>query len=305
MARAEREKVQLENARRECADRSLLVGGRFLVQRLIGKGGMGVVFEAEEVTTGKRFALKVLRVGSRLDPQISERFVQESLTCALLHHPNIVRAFGAFNDAREGPVLVLELLEGESLDRYLGRCSQLPVERVLRIAIQIAAGLAAAHQRGVVHRDLKPANVFLEHTTNVDEPSVKVLDFGIALLREHSHPKTRDTGENATLGTLEYMAPEQLTDPHGADERADVYSLGMTIYEMLAGKPAFSSRSQAHLWHKILFERAESIAEHRKEVLPDLASVIDCSIHKRPDQRFQTMADFAEALNSAFVAEIA
>ncbi|HMJ14315.1 MAG TPA: serine/threonine-protein kinase, partial [Polyangiaceae bacterium] len=163
-----------------------VLGHRYEIESLLGRGGMGSVFAARETNTGERVALKILRDYARFDPQILDRFLQESLACALIQHPNVVRALGAFHDDVEGPVLVLELLEGENLAEHIERCGALPVERALQIALQIVEGISAAHARGIIHRDLKPANVFLQAGAAAHDLQVRVLDFGIALLREQN-----------------------------------------------------------------------------------------------------------------------
>jgi serine/threonine-protein kinase len=219
-----------------------VLGRRYEIESLLGRGGMGAVFAARETTTGERVALKILRDYARFDPQILERFLQESLASALIQHPNVVRALGAFHDDVEGPVLVLELLEGENLAEHIERCGALPAGRALQIALQIAEGISAAHARGVIHRDLKPANVFLQAGRAARDIDVRVLDFGISLLREFGQ-----SSNAVLLGTLSYMAPEQLQSAKTADERTDVYSLGMTLYEMLAGRTASQETSASEL----------------------------------------------------------
>jgi serine/threonine-protein kinase len=266
-------------------------GGRYEIESLLGRGGMGAVFAARETTTGERVALKILRDYARFDPQILERFLQESLASAMIQHPNVVRALGAFHDDVEGPVLVLELLEGENLAEHIDRCGALPAQRALQIALQIAEGISAAHARGVIHRDLKPANVFLQAGQAARDINVRVLDFGISLLREFGQ-----SSNAVLLGTLCYMAPEQLQSAKTPDERTDVYSLGMTLYEMLAGRTPFQETSASELLHEILFSPVPPLAERCPEVEKAVSEVVGRSVQRDPEQRYQSMQEFRAAL---------
>ncbi len=269
-----------------------VLGGRFEIESLLGRGGMGAVFAARETATGERVALKILRDYARFDPQILERFLQESLASALIQHPNVVRALGAFHDEVEGPVLVLELLQGENLAEHIERCGALPVDRALQIALQIAEGISAAHARGVIHRDLKPANVFLQAGHAARDVRVRVLDFGVSLLREFGQVPS-----NAVLlGTLSYMAPEQLQSAKTADERTDVYSLGMTLYEMLAGRTPFQETSASELLHEILFSPVPPLSEHCPVLGHAVADVVGRAVQRDPAQRYQSMQEFRAAL---------
>jgi eukaryotic-like serine/threonine-protein kinase len=269
-----------------------IIGARYEVERLLGRGGMGAVFAAREIATGQRVAVKLLRDYARYDVHTLDRFLQESLASALIHHPNVVRALGAFHDEREGPVLILEHLEGENLAQYIARSGRIPVKKALSIAIQIASGISAAHARGVIHRDLKPANIFLQTETSQPNPCVRVLDFGIALLREYRQA----ANDEVMLGTLNYMAPEQLRDGNAADERTDVYSLGMTTYEMLAGRIPFEVTHQEALLNEILFSRVPALSERCPELTEDITAVVDRSLCQDPNQRYQTMIEFREVL---------
>ena len=269
-----------------------VLGARYEIESLLGRGGMGSVFAARELATGERVALKILRDYARFDPQILDRFLQESLASALIQHPNVVRALGAFHDDVEGPVLVLELLHGENLAEHIERCGALPVDRALQIALQIAEGISAAHARGVIHRDLKPANVFLQAGQAARDVRVRVLDFGVSLLREFGQVPS-----NAVLlGTLSYMAPEQLQSAKTADERTDVYSLGMTLYEMLAGKTPFQETSASELLHEILFSPVPQLSEHCPALGRAVAEVVGRAVQRDPAMRYQSMQEFRAAL---------
>src|SRR5688500_13931959 len=230
-----------------------VVAETYQVTRLLGRGGMGSVWEANHLRLpGKRVAIKVLNTDASADPEALLRFRREAEIASRLGHPNIVEVHD-FNALPDGtPYLVLEYLAGESLARRLER-SNLSLDETFSIIRQVASALAAAHREGIIHRDLKPPNVFLV-PTDVDGVMVeraKVLDFGISKIRGSTTVQTQDT---AILGTPQYMAPEQATGNHAAvDARTDVFALGVMIYEMLSGQPAFDGASIPEVVFKVVY----------------------------------------------------
>jgi len=208
--------------------------GEYSVLRLVGEGGMGRVYEAEERLTKRRVALKVLRPELVKDEDGRRMFLSEMQILASLEHPNVVRSLASLEEDGQ-LVLVLEFLEGKTLRALLNE-RDLAWSEAVDIAAQIASALSAAHQTPIVHRDLKPENVMV-----LGDGVVKVMDFGIAKVLEHAQGKSTQS-----LGTLQYMSPEQI-DATSIDGRTDLYALGLLMYEMLAGKPPFRSASPREL----------------------------------------------------------
>jgi Protein kinase domain len=211
---------------------------RFLVEDKIGEGGFGAVFRGKQIATGREVALKILHPHNVADETIVARFRREAEACSKLRDPHTVTTYD-FDETPDGILyLAMELLRGQSLHQVQKSEGPLPYERVLRILDQVAASLAEAHANGIVHRDMKPENVFIE--TREGEDHVKVLDFGIAKVVSDEKPVPALTAVGQTLGTLEFMSPEQLRGQK-LDGRADLYALGMMAYEMLTGHLPFTS----------------------------------------------------------------
>jgi hypothetical protein len=211
---------------------------RFLVEDKIGEGGFGAVFRGKQIATGREVALKILHPHNVADETIVARFRREAEACSKLRDPHTVTTYD-FDETPDGILyLAMELLRGQSLHQVQKSEGPLPYERVLRILDQVAASLAEAHANGIVHRDMKPENVFIE--TREGEDHVKVLDFGIAKVVSDEKSVPALTAVGQTLGTLEFMSPEQLRGQK-LDGRADLYALGMMAYEMLTGHLPFTS----------------------------------------------------------------
>jgi hypothetical protein len=211
---------------------------RFLVEDKIGEGGFGAVFRGKQIATGREVALKILHPHNVADETIVARFRREAEACSKLRDPHTVTTYD-FDETPDGILyLAMELLRGQSLHQVQKTDGPLPYARVLRILDQVAASLAEAHANGIVHRDMKPENVFIE--TREGEDHVKVLDFGIAKVVSDEKPMPALTAVGQTLGTLEFMSPEQLRGQK-LDGRADLYALGMMAYEMLTGSLPFKA----------------------------------------------------------------
>jgi serine/threonine-protein kinase len=272
-----------------------VVAETYQVTRLLGRGGMGSVWEANHLRLpGKRVAIKVLHTDAASDQESLARFRREAEIATRLGHPNIVEVHD-FNTLADGhPYLVLELLLGESLDARMRRGPIAP-EQVVRIAGQIAAALAAAHRAGVVHRDLKPQNVFLvPREDEVGGDLVKVLDFGISKIRGSQTVKTQDS---TILGTPQYMAPEQATGNHAAvDERTDVFALGAIVYEMLAGRPAFTGQNIPEVVYKVVYEPPAPLASVAPGIAPRVVQAVERALAKKQEERTTDVAAFIEQL---------
>ena len=267
---------------------------RYRVVRLIGQGGMGAVYEAEHRIMQRPVALKVINRAYTAQPGTVERFRREVRAAARLSHPNIVTTYDA-EDACGSLFLVMEYVEGVSLARLIKERSPLPVAEACAYIRQAALGLQHAHERGMVHRDVKPDNLILVASPNASEPGVvKVLDFGLAALTAERGEGL--TEENVVMRTPEFMAPEQAEDPRKADIRADVYSLGCTLYFLLTGKVPYPASTRLL---RILAHREQpvpSIRQARPEVSAELARVLERMLAKKPADRYATPGEVAAAL---------
>jgi Tol biopolymer transport system component len=264
---------------------------------LLGSGGMGEVYRARDPVLKRDVAIKVLPSFVSQDPDRLRRFEQEAQAAAALNHPNIlaVHRFGTFEGA---PYLVSELLEGETLRQQLER-GPLPVRKAIDYGVQIAHGLAAAHDKGIVHRDLKPENLFVTRNGRI-----KILDFGLAKLmqpetdRDGSEPtQARGTDPGMVLGTVGYMAPEQVRGK-AVDHRADIFAFGAILYEMLAGKRAFQRPTSADTMSAILNEDPPGISQIARTTPPGLQRIVHRCLEKNPEQRFQSASDLGFALEA-------
>ena len=220
--------------------------GQYQLVRLLGEGGMGIVYEAVQADLGRRVAIKVLRAEYAAHPQVARRFRNEARAVHIVRHPGLVDIYelGCLDEG--GAFIVMEYLEGEPLGRRLHRMGAMALRDAIRVARQIASPLAAAHARAVVHRDLKPENVMIVADPEVPGGErIKVLDFGIAkLLDDQSglQPEAR-TRTGMVIGTPRYMAPEQCHGGGAVNAAVDVYALGVVLFEMLAGRRPFPNAS--------------------------------------------------------------
>jgi serine/threonine protein kinase len=276
-----------------------VVAETFQVTRLLGRGGMGSVWEASHLRLpGKKVAIKVLHADVAADQEALARFRREAEIATRLGHPNIVEVHD-FNSLPGGkPYLVLELLIGESLDSRLRR-APVSLDDAMRIAGQIGAALAAAHRQEVIHRDLKPQNVFLvrpraDETDASAGEIVKVLDFGISKIRGSQTVKTLDS---TILGTPQYMSPEQATGNHAAvDARTDIFALGSIVYEMLAGRPAFTGQSIPEVVFKVVYEEPTPLADLVPGLPPRVAEAVGRALAKKQEDRFPDVVSFVEQM---------
>ncbi len=275
-----------------------LIGGRYRLIGRIGKGGMGIVYEAEHVGLDKRVAVKFLLDKFTDDREVVERFHREARTASRIGHANIIDVtdVGTTDDGR--PFLVMELLAGQDLARVISEGGPMPAARAVHITRQLLQGLDAAHAKGIVHRDMKPENVFLVHRGE-DPDFVKVMDFGISKLIAANESKVRLTATGAVIGTPIYMAPEQVMAQTELDQRVDLYAVGVMLFELLAGRPPFIANSYLGLVTQHLQAQPPSLASLRPDLPPALVAAVHHALEKDPAQRFQTALEFARALPSA------
>src|SRR5689334_12761703 len=275
--------------------------GPYEILAPIGAGGMGEVYRAKDPRLGREVAIKVLPATFSQDADRLKRFEQEARAAGVLNHPNItaVHDFGTHEGA---PYIVTELLEGETLRSRLGP-GAISQRKAMDYAIQLAKGLAAAHEKGIVHRDLKPENVFL-----TKDGRVKILDFGLAKLKSERDDKGQTdlqtvsggTQPGVVLGTMGYMAPEQVRGKT-ADRRSDLFSFGTILYEMLSGQRAFRGDTAADTITAILTKDPPDLSQTNREIQPGLDRIVRHCLEKNPEERFESARDVAfdlEALSN-------
>jgi eukaryotic-like serine/threonine-protein kinase len=270
---------------------SSLVFGRYLLIDRIGIGAMGRVFKARHQLMDRLVALKVVLPICASSKHSVSRFFREMKIVGVLDHPNVVRAFDA-DQHEDCPYIVMEYLEGEDLEKILRRRGMLPPQEVIDCMIQVALGLAHAHEKGVVHRDVKPTNLFLDHTG-----VVKILDLGLGAFVKVSSDGVgvHDSDEGLVVGTCDYMSPEQLSG-HPVDARSDLFSLGCAMYRLLTGRFAFPGTTKMDRMVKRLKERHVPITDVRKDLPVPLVAVINRLLLRRPEDRFSSATEVAEEL---------
>jgi eukaryotic-like serine/threonine-protein kinase len=265
--------------------------GRFEVEALIGSGGTGDVYRARDTQTDRAVAVKVLARSMTSDTTRLARFINEARTTALISHPNIVTVVDAGMDAGR-PFVVSELLDGETLRARMNR-GRLPAVVAMHHALEIVHGLIAAHHLGVVHRDLKPENVFV-----CTDGHLKILDFGLATSGQQAigllNVEAKATEPGTILGTVGYMSPEQVRGSI-ADERSDIFSLGVMLYEMIAGARPFREETPVETLYAIMKNDRRPLPANA-DVTPDLEHVINRCLEKQPTARFQSARDLAFVL---------
>ena len=264
------------------------LAGRYAIERELGAGGMATVYLAHDTRHNRKVAIKVMQ------PDLAaligaERFLQEIETTANLQHPNILPLFDS--GRVDGTVFyVMPYVQGESLRSRLLREKQLPVAEALRIATELAQGLDYAHRHGVIHRDIKPDNVLFH------DGRALIADFGIALALSQEDGKVRITKTGVSLGTPAYMSPEQAAGEQTLDPRADVYALGVVLYEMLAGEPPFTGLTAQAIFARVMSEEARPLRLKRRSVPQHIDDAVTRALEKLPADRWQTVGQFAEAL---------
>ena len=276
------------------------LGGLYHVQRLIGVGGMGRVYEATHRNLGKAYAVKVLPEGRADKPDAVERFLREAKSATKIDHEHIVKVVNCDSDEEHRLFIVMELLDGENLADRLDR-GALPVDEAVEIARQTGEALQAAHDAGIVHRDLKPENIFLTQKHGRD--FVKVLDFGISKIKTPDHGDPKLTATDQIIGTPLYISPELARGMSLVDHRTDVYALGVILYEMLTGSPPFTGENHFQLLYKHGNEAPDPPSQRSKKasIPPHVEAAVLRAMEKDPADRFDTMDAFCDALRGPTV----
>ena len=267
--------------------------GPYEIVGLIGAGAMGEVYRGRDARLKRDVAIKVLPASFMEDHKRLRRFEQEAHAAGGLDHSNVLAVYDVGADAGR-PYIVSQLLEGQTLRERLSR-GQLPARKAVEYAVQIASGLAAAHEKGIVHRDLKPENVFVTR-----DGQVKILDFGLAKLTEPERgggAASTLSEVGAVLGTLGYMPPEQVLGA-AADRRSDVFAFGAILYEMLVGTPAFAGATRAEIFNRILNEDPPGLRRVDPRIPATLLGIVARCLEKEPAHRFESIKDVGFALNA-------
>jgi serine/threonine-protein kinase len=274
-----------------------VLAGKYRVDRVLGAGGMGMVVAARHLDLNKLVALKFMLSSAAANPDAARRFVQEARSAAQLRSEHVahVSDYGTLETGE--PYIVIEYLEGEDLGALLARSGPLPVGFAVELMLQACEAMDEAHGNGIIHRDIKPQNLFLT-TRRKGTPCVKVLDFGLSkvALTGEAPAGLHQTNTAAMLGSPLYMSPEQMRSARGVDHRADIWSLGATLYELLTGQPPFPSESLMELCVKLTNERPRAPRELRPEIPAGLEWAVMHCLEPDPSARFQSVAEFSAAL---------
>jgi len=277
-----------------------VIAGKYRIDRILGAGGMGVIFAGHHAALDQRVAIKVLKPSAIDNAEFVARFGREARSAAKLRSEHVARVIDVGESDKGLPFMVMEYLSGKDLSRVLKDGGPLPIEDACEYVLQACEGLAEAHAAGIVHRDLKPANLFL--TTGTDgTPLVKVLDFGISKILaspgDDSAPSEGLTQTQAMIGSPHYMSPEQLKSARTVDARTDIWSLGGVLFKLLTNEPAFEGESTPELCVSILVGPLRSLRAVRPDIPEDLEAIVGKCLSKDPKDRFATVSELARALS--------
>ncbi|HEV7843602.1 MAG TPA: serine/threonine-protein kinase, partial [Pyrinomonadaceae bacterium] len=276
---------------------SRMIAGKYRLDRLLGRGGMGAVYEGTHVDLERPVAVKLLLPDFTADPEALERFRREARAAARLNHPNVADTYDYGSLPEGGAYIVMELIAGETLRERMDAVGQLPFGEAIQIARQVTSGVEAAHRSGITHRDLKPSNIILTRDHD-GRMLAKVVDFSVAKLKEGTTSGAALTATGSLIGTPRYMAPEQCAD-NKTDARSDIYSLGVILYEMLAGRAPFEGPTTTAIAIKHIQEPPTPVEKFRTDTPASLRELIAQSLAKSPSERPQTAQEFAARLDEA------
>ncbi len=274
-----------------------VIAGKYVVERVLGAGGMGVVLAARHQQLGHRVAVKFIRAAAAEDASAVGRFLREARAAAALSNEHVTRVLDVGTLETGVPFMVMEYLAGDDLGALLKQRGPLPVADAVGFVLQACEAIAEAHSLGIVHRDLKPSNIFV--TTDPDGgPLVKLMDFGISKMMDATMAGDVNTltANGAMMGSPSYMSPEQVRSARDVDPRTDIWALGVVLFELLAGTPPFAGETLGETFAKILGDPPRPLASVRPDVPSGLVTVIAQCLEKRIDQRFQSVSALAPRL---------
>jgi eukaryotic-like serine/threonine-protein kinase len=284
---------------RRSVDVGEVLAGRYRVDSVLGQGSLGLVVAATHLADGSRVAIKLL-VGEELEPTDHVRFVQEATIAKRLRGEHTVRVLevGTLPDGTS--FLVMELMEGEDLQHVIDREGPQPFENVMSWMLDACEALAEAHACGIIHRDVKPANLFLVRGGTRGR-MLKIVDFGLSKLDADSPDRKKLTESWVVFGSPAYMAPEQFVSSASVDARADIFSLGATLYELVCGKVPFNGASTVEVSAQVMRDPPTPMRNHRPDIPRGIESIVYRCLQKKPADRFQTIRDLEAALVAALV----
>ena len=273
-----------------------LVAGKYRIERVLGEGGMGVVLAATHLQLGQRVAIKLMR-REVINDEAVERFLREARALVRLRSEHVARVIDVGETAEGVPFMVMEYLEGNDLSDVVHHRGALPVKDAVEYLLHACEAIAEAHAAGIIHRDLKPANLFLTRAPDGSD-SIKVLDFGISKSIEADEaPQAKKlTGTTTVIGSPAYMSPEQMRSARDADARSDIWSLGVILYELLAGVIPFDGATYPDLVLAVNMQTPAALAAYRRDVPPALEAATFRCFEKKRDNRFASVADLADAI---------
>jgi eukaryotic-like serine/threonine-protein kinase len=273
-----------------------IIAGKYRIERVIGTGGVGMVVAARHLVLGQAVALKFLLPGAAHDKDDVRRFEREAQSAVQLKDEHVCRVYDVGELEDGSPFIVLEHLEGRDLAFMVRNAGPLPIVEAVGYLLQVCEAVAEAHSLGIIHRDLKPSNFFVTHRRD-GSPLVKVLDFGIAKYKiELEQQDVRLTQTRALLGSPVYMSPEQVRSARSVDQRSDIWSLGVSLFELLTDTVPFGGETVTGVAAAVSTDPVPPIARYRSDVPAALERVIEKCLAKRPEDRFQNVADLAAAL---------
>jgi eukaryotic-like serine/threonine-protein kinase len=273
-----------------------ILAGKYRIEQVLGTGGMGVVVAARHLELDERVAIKFLLPDALDNPEVVARFAREARAAVRIKNEHVARILDVGRLENGVPFIIMEYLEGSDLATLLEQRGALPLEQALDFILQTCEAIAAAHALGIVHRDLKPANLFVVRLGDGSH-SIKVLDFGVSKINALAEPVPAITHTSALLGSPLYMPPEQMRSARNADARSDIWSLGILLHELVAGKPPFAGNTMAEVLTEVLEATPPNLAALVPTVPPGLAAVVLRCLEKDPALRYPDVAELASALS--------